>query len=411
MDLAQALQDALYIFEEERLRPTLSYRYVAKEWPKSMTWEEHTLKPQGYSPAMAAITGLGKMRGRRPREVEEDPKAFQFESVNFNLLLTIMNQLAAEKRAEFVAGLVNVLLKAAPINRHANQIPFPSWNHETSSLSLLAEFCIRNGYAQTLLDDTLQLKMPSAGVAIMLMEIEEIIALNYNLFSRAEIDNLPKALARLREVADLQTWSSKRQHGRPEVKNPQYRQGYSSEGAEIVKIIDAITQQCNQARYFYLKGVLQQDTNLEVESDKTKVIGFLGSLGFDPILTASLAKAEDLYRASSDAFDLKSCLGHMRSFYEQLNIDAGQAIAKNLGVTVVDDWNSTLIFLANKSFLSPQQDKFARGLYTLLSDEGVHALIAEREFARLLRNVVIEYGLMFLTMFAKKGVKIQASNP
>jgi hypothetical protein len=41
-----------------------------------------------------------------------------------------------------------------------------------------------------------------------------------------------------------------------------------------------------------------------------------------------------------------------------------------------------------------------------LSDEGVHPLIAEREFARLLRSMSIEYGLMFLTMFEKKGIAI-----
>lgn len=47
MDLAHALQDAFYILEEERVRPTLSYRYVAKEWPREMNSEEYTLKPQG----------------------------------------------------------------------------------------------------------------------------------------------------------------------------------------------------------------------------------------------------------------------------------------------------------------------------------------------------------------------------
>src|SRR5712692_5381743 len=148
MDPAQAFQDAMHIFEEERVRPTLGYRYVAKEWPRSMKWEEYTLRPQGYTPAMAGITGLGKMRTKRPREVEEDPKAFQFESVNFDLLLTIMNQLAPEKRSELVGWLVKTLLMAAPVKRHEHQIPFPSWNHQTSSLSLLAEFCIRNGCAQ-----------------------------------------------------------------------------------------------------------------------------------------------------------------------------------------------------------------------------------------------------------------------
>jgi hypothetical protein len=406
MDLAQALQDAIHIFEEERVRPTLSYRYVAKEWPRSMKWQEYTLKPQGYTPGMAAVMGLANMQKQRPREVEENPKAFQFESVNFDLLLTLMNQLGPEKRPEFVGWLVKTLLPAAPVKRHEGQIPFPSWNSHTSSLSLLAEFCIRNGHAQTFLDGTHELKMPSPGVAIMLIEIEEIIALNYNIFSRAEIDTLPKSLAHLREIAELQTWSSKRQYGKPEITNPKYRQGYSQEGYEIVKAIDGITEECNQARYFYLKGALQRNTNLEIESDKTKVVGFLEILGFDPNLITSLAKAENLYRASSDAFDLKSCLGHIRSFYEHLNIDGGQAIARQMGTTVLNKWDPTITFLKNKSFMTEQQEKFARGLYTLLSDEGVHPLIAEREFARLLRNMVIEYGLMFLTMLQKRSVTI-----
>jgi len=411
MDLAEALKDAFYILEEERVRPTLSYRYVGEQWPREMKWEEGNMRGQGYTPAMAADMGLRRMRERRPRQVEENPNLFVFESVNFNLLLTIMNQLAPHTRPNFIAGLLKAMLAAAPTNSLGVQHIFPSWRRQTSSLALLAEFCIRNGYVQALLDATLALEMPSPGVAIMLIEIEEMISLNFNLFSRAQIDSLPKALAHLHEIAERQTWSARGAvRGGPMVNNPHYRQGFSKEGNEIVKAIDAIAQQCDQARYFYLKDVLQQNTNLEVESDKIKVIGFLDSLGFDPLLTASLAKAENLYRKSSDAFDLKSCLGHIRSFYEHLNIDAGQALATDLGITVVDRWDPTLTFLKNKSFLSPQQDKFARGIYALLSDEGVHPLIAEREFARLLRNVVIEYGLMFLTMLQKKGITIPASN-
>ncbi len=43
-----------------------------------------------------------------------------------------------------------------------------------------------------------------------------------------------------------------------------------------------------------------------------------------------------------------------------------------------------------------------------MSDEGVHPLIAEPEYARLLRNVVIEYGVMFLATLDKKGVILRA---
>jgi hypothetical protein len=105
MELAEAFQNALYILEEERVRPTPSYRYVAKEWSREMLLEECTLKPQGYTPSVAAATTLTRMRAKRPREVWENPKLFVFESVNFNLLLTIMNQLPAENRPAFVAGV------------------------------------------------------------------------------------------------------------------------------------------------------------------------------------------------------------------------------------------------------------------------------------------------------------------
>jgi len=45
-------------------------------------------------------------------------------------------------------------------------------------------------------------------------------------------------------------------------------------------------------------------------------------------------------------------------------------------------------------------------LYTLLSDEGVHPIIAEKEYARLARNVVIEYALLFLRKLEKQGAKL-----
>ena len=89
-----------------------------------------------------------------------------------------------------------------------------------------------------------------------------------------------------------------------------------------------------------------------------------------------------------------------------MTIEGGQAFAKSLGETCGDKWDPTVTFFRNYKFFTEQQDKFARGLYTLLSDEGVHPLIAEREFARLLRNMVIEYGVMFLTMLEKRGIKI-----
>jgi hypothetical protein len=41
-----------------------------------------------------------------------------------------------------------------------------------------------------------------------------------------------------------------------------------------------------------------------------------------------------------------------------------------------------------------------------LSDEGVHPITAEKEYARLARNVVIEYALLFLRRLEKRGPKL-----
>jgi hypothetical protein len=411
MELNLAIEKAFRILEEERVRPTLGYRYVSAVWPHEMRYEESSLRQQGYTASMAAILGLERMRERHPREVEEDPKLFQFESINYNLLLTLFSQISENDRLPFISALLKKLLPARP-NRvvHQHRI-FPSFDWNTSGLGLLAEFCVRTRNTQALLEATLELQMPTPGLAVMLIEMEEMIALNFNIFSEAEIKNLPTALTHLREIAHRQTYFARGPRGAARgqvVQNKYYQSGFEAEAKQIVDSIKAIAKQCEQAAYWYLKGELQQAANLEIESDKTKVIGFLDGLGFDPLLTSSLKKAEDLYKPSADAFDLKSCLGHIRSFYEHLSIDGGMAIAAAHGASVVREWDPILTFLKNNGFFTQQQDKFARGLYALLSDEGVHPLIAEREFARLLRNVVIEYGLMFLTMLQKKGVRVRS---
>ena len=46
------------------------------------------------------------------------------------------------------------------------------------------------------------------------------------------------------------------------------------------------------------------------------------------------------------------------------------------------------------------------GLYAVISGQSVHPLIAEREYGRLIRNMVIEYGPRFLSVLGKKGVSV-----
>jgi len=359
----------------------------------------------GYGPSQAAQIGLSNERKQRPRQVYEDPKLYVFESVNFTLLVKIFSQVAGMERAAFISGLLHFVRQGVGAQRHKGAAPFPSFQGYTSALPLIAEFCVRTGYLKELLAATQVPTTPSIGLAVMMRELEEMIALNFNLLSDAELAEMPAALGHLREVADRQTYSARGTPGRM-LQNPHYRQGFSDEGNEIRDAIDGITEECRKARFWYLKGALQELPNVEIESDRVKVEDFLSNLGFSADMIKALNAAESDYKSTATAFELKNCLGHLRSFIEHLHRESAKAVAQASGQTIIDRWGDATLYLRQQGFFSKQHENFVTSLYTLLSDESVHPLTAEREYARLLRNVVIEYGVMFLTVLDKKRVKI-----
>ncbi len=268
---------------------------------------------------------------------------------------------------------------------------FPTFGGNVSELPLVAEFAIRTDNTDQLFAAIAKTTIISKSLVILLTQIEETLALNFNLFSDEELQHIPIYLTGLSQRADQMSYGSLES---------------AQNSMVVLGCIGGIKAECEQARYFYLTGALRQLPNLEIESDRAKIEGFLGTLGFSEEMIGSLNEAEKYYRDTSTEFELKNCLGQIRTFYEHIHLKAAASLARSLNTTVVAEWNPVMTFFENKGFLTPQQAKFARGLFTLLSDEGVHALIAEREFARLLRNMVIEYGLMFLTMMDKKGIKI-----
>ena len=80
--------------------------------------------------------------------------------------------------------------------------------------------------------------------------------------------------------------------------------------------IGGLIEECRRARHLYQRDeLLNKNPNLEIESDKKKLFDSLENLGFDRALIQSLRKAEELYKPASDGFDLKSCIGHLRSFF------------------------------------------------------------------------------------------------
>jgi hypothetical protein len=395
MDLRPKLNQALLILHEEQTRPTLNYRYVSNEWPDELRYE-FEMKKQGHSPATVGVIALSRMRERRPREVYENPNQWEFQSTNYGLLMAIFSQVLPAERELFLTQLLSVqtllYARAAAGVKHA----FPIWNGYIGALPLLAEFCIRNNLLNLLLGMASKIDMPNASIALMMIQLEEMISLNFNVFTDAELEAMPQALKTIYETAERQTWSSRVfRGGRANETNPHYKQGYSAQGQEIVKSIGAFLTQCQQARYWYLKGALEQSRNPEIETDKKAVEDYLTKLGFSNLMVGSLNTAEQLFKDTANAFELKSCLGHLRSFLEQLHIEACPRYLRP-GEAAPGRWGAATTFLRERGVISQKDETFITALYTLVSDEAIHPLIAEREYARLFRNIVIEYGLLFL---------------
>src|ERR1039457_2103360 len=119
----------------------------------------------------------------------------------------------------------------------------------------------------------------------------------------------------------------------------------------------------------------------------------------------SLDEAERNYHGAGDAFSLKNSMGHLRSSLEGLNTEAFPILIARFGGSIPATWGKGLAFLRIQAVLSPPEERFVADLYTIISDEAVHSLATERGYARLCRNVVIEYALLFLWKLEKLGVK------
>jgi hypothetical protein len=221
-----------------------------------------------------------------------------------------------------------------------------------------------------------------------------MIAFNFTLFTvedyaqlRMEVGGLKKTIAALeKEPRPRSAMESNTRH---------------AVCREVPKLCDSISAECRKAEFLYLKGSLSRGMDLEVNQDKGSVRGFLEKLGFTPLLVQSLDEAERLYREDATPFDLKSSLGHLRSFLEQLHIQACAATRTKFGGSLPTRWGKALQYLQDNGVYTKAEESFEATFYTLLSDTGVHPLIDEPEYTRLMRNISIESGLLLLTKLDK----------
>lgn len=388
MELSDALEKAKQVLEEERSAPTV--RYVRRHSEGTASVE-----------TVFASQELQEGDPRRKRKILEGLYRLAFESVNYSLLCALNLQIAEESRSAFVHNIVLFMNLPPACGR-----PIPGSPGMTfpSELPLVAEFAARNG-GKYYFFSSLAEAVPLPGHVSLMRHLQDMIALNFTVFSDADYDRLAFSVGTFGERARI-TIDSQRGGRIPPVRFPIIGSTHPSMYCvEITESAQAIKELCRKAKYLYLKGALLEGLNLEVNQDKDTVVSYLKELGFSDALVGSLSEADRLYHGPANAFELKSSMGHLRSFMENLLAEAIPTIVAKGVPAPASGWGSGLAFLRQNNVLTHKEEQLAASLYGLISGEAVHPLIAEREYARLARNMVIEYALLFLRKMHKLGLK------
>ena len=405
MKVEDANAKALQIFAEERRYQTVKYSPIPGP---TLGPDDGTQKIFQAMERMNANSALTENRYGNPRTILQGPHRFQFNSTNYNLLVTLLGRVEETDRSAFLKTIADQI-KLFPASLRSKTASHPSWNSQTSELPLVAEFLIRNGGRRFFIK-TLQSCKPPPGVAVMLVQLGDVIALNYPIFSESEYASLSLAVGHLRSTAsDLMTYIKTYGHALDAEHWAQYGFNGAAVCRDVCELCDAVSELCRKAKFLHLENALTENVNLEVNQDKYIVEGFLEKFGFSGPLLTALNEAEKLNSSGATELELKSSMGHLRSFLEHLHSEAIPQIQKkkNIASPADDKWGTQLTYLRVNDFLSKQEEQFVGGLYAVISDEAVHPLIARREYARLSRNVLIEYALLFL----RKLEKLRSSGP
>lgn len=409
MELQEALDNATQILDEERKFPTVEY----------LPSDEITKYDNRVSQTAAAVLSamshglaqqeLFQLRIQRPRQIVEDTRRYRFKSANYDLLSALMSRLPSQSRPGFTTGLLS-RMGVPPACGRTRSVGLHTWDGFTSELPLIAQFVVRNSGKEGFIGSLAELS-PLPGHVLLLRQLEEIISLEFTLFTDAEYQLLSASVDKLARTA--------KESLKATVKMPNDYWNFPELGMvrmggtlrEMIEATDGLKEQCRKSQFLYLKGLLLEGANLEVNQDKEVVRHYLKEFDFSSALIESLDVAEQLYLNPGTSFDYKSCIGHLRSFLENLHKVAVRDIAAKTGETTPENWGGSLSYLRTGGVLTQPEEKLASSLYTLMSDEAVHPLIAEREYARLARNMVIEYGLLFLRRLDKLGQRTTSQRP
>jgi hypothetical protein len=228
MRLIEAQQNASRILDAERTSPTITY-----------------LSPAPFANEAASVMSALGQRGCHPRPVSETPGYFFLQSRNYDYLKSYFEDIAANERPLFLAKLREPLAHPDSFKGVGRDLLTAGKTDRTNSeLPLIAEFLVRQGDTKGFLGALFGAPL-RPGLTRLLLHVEEMIALDYRLFSDEEYDELERFVSTTK-------YKLKELKAQPRPSNTEesnYRYRVCEEGGVLC---DSIAEQCNRAKYLRL---------------------------------------------------------------------------------------------------------------------------------------------------------------
>ena len=240
MQISDAQASARQVLDAERHSPTTNYM-SATPFANELAMMVSPLNPNLH-----------------PKPISENPGALKLQGRNYALLESFYEEIQPSERDLFLASLrQRISIRDSFEDNGREVLGAGKTNRTNSDLPLIAEFLVRHGDTRRFISalDDAPLR---PGLTRLLSHIELMIALDYQLFSDEEYDNLCRYVAnttvKLKEL---------RNQGRiSDVTESNYRFHVCEEGPILC---EAISQQCKQARYLRLAAAttLRSEGSLE----------------------------------------------------------------------------------------------------------------------------------------------------
>lgn len=163
---------------------------------------------------------------------------------------------------------------------------------------------------------------------------------------------------------------------------------------------EKFNRKINSIKYHNIQNELI-GINEEINIYKEKIIEIVSYFGFPSEMETLLLKIDEIYELPDSEPINSGMIGNLRSFFEKLTDNIAEQIKSKTGEKYPDECETKIgnqrLYIKNNLNLSTREDEFIDSFIILLHIEGGHALVSEKKYFLMAKNIGITMAYFLLS--------------